>query len=87
VVREGTTNVLRHSAAAHCRIELANGGDLRVTVSDDGIGSTTLSGDGRSSGLDGLRRRLVATGGRLEVEPEAEGFRLTAVVPAGRGRR
>jgi two-component system sensor histidine kinase DesK len=86
VVREGTTNVLRHSAAAHCRIELADGGDLRVTVSDDGIGSPTVAGDGRSSGLDGLRRRLVATGGRLEVEPEVEGFRLTAVVPAGRGR-
>jgi two-component system sensor histidine kinase DesK len=87
VVREGTTNVLRHSAAAHCRIELADGGELRVTVSDDGIGAPTLTGDGRSSGLDGLRRRMVATGGLLEVEPEAEGFRLSAVVPgSSRGR-
>jgi two-component system sensor histidine kinase DesK len=81
VVREGTTNVLRHPAAAHCRIELVDGGELRLTVADDGIGAPTLAGDGRSAGLDGLRRRLVATGGRLEIDPDAEGFRLVAVVP------
>jgi two-component system sensor histidine kinase DesK len=86
VVREGTTNVLRHSAAAHCRIELADGGELRLTVTDDGIGAPTTLGDGRSTGLDGLRRRLVATGGRLEVDPDVEGFRLTAVVPPGPAR-
>jgi two-component system sensor histidine kinase DesK len=84
VVREGATNVLRHSAADHCRIELADGGELRLTVADDGIGAPTLVGDGRSAGLDGLRRRMLATGGRLEVDPDADGFRLVAVVPAAR---
>ncbi|HEY6932898.1 MAG TPA: sensor histidine kinase [Marmoricola sp.] len=81
VVREGTTNVLRHSGAAHCRIEVSNGaGRLRLTMSDDGVGGPVPAAD-RQGGLDGLRRRLVAVGGHLDVAPDAEGFRLTATVP------
>ncbi|MGH3444886.1 MAG: sensor histidine kinase [Nocardioidaceae bacterium] len=83
VVREGATNVLRHSGAAHCRIEIHDGaGALSLTVADDGIGSTPRRDD-REGGLDGLRRRVVAAGGRLDVDPDAEGFRLTARIPVG----
>ncbi|MGH3412199.1 MAG: sensor histidine kinase [Marmoricola sp.] len=81
-VREGTTNVLRHSGAAHCRIELADGtGELTLTVADDGTGGPATPQPGRQGGLDGLRRRLVAAGGRLEAHPDADGFRLVAVIP------
>lgn len=83
VVREGATNVLRHSGAAHCRIELSNGsGELRLTMSDDGVGGPAPA-DGRQGGLDGLRRRIVAAGGRLDVDRGADGFRLTASIPVG----
>ncbi len=81
VVREGVTNVLRHSGAGRCRVELSNGnGALRVSVSDDGVGGPPVTTD-RQGGLDGLRRRVLAAGGRLEVEPGADGFRLVASVP------
>jgi two-component system sensor histidine kinase DesK len=88
VVREGATNVLRHSGASHCRIELSNGsGRLLLTMSDDGVGGPAQGTGhevGRQGGLDGLRRRLVAAGGTLDVEPGADGFRLTATVPVDR---
>jgi two-component system sensor histidine kinase DesK len=81
VVREGATNVLRHSGAAHCRIELSNGsGELRLTMSDDGVGGPPPAG-ARQGGLDGLRHRLVAAGGRLDVDRTGDGFRLVATVP------
>lgn len=83
VVREGTTNVLRHSGASRCRFEVANGdGRLTLTVTDDGAGGPAVQ-QGRQGGLDGLRHRLVAAGGRLDVDPDAEGFRLTAQMPLG----
>lgn len=82
VVREGATNVLRHSGAAACRFELDRADSQAVlTVSDDGVGATSQA-PGRDGGLDGLRRRLVAAGGGLEVEDRPSGFRLTAKVPA-----
>jgi two-component system sensor histidine kinase DesK len=81
VVREGTTNVLRHSGASRCRIALSNGSDrLSLTMSDDGVGGPTQDSF-RDGGLDGLRRRLVAAGGSLEIEPGDHGFRLTATIP------
>ena len=81
VVREGATNVLRHSGAASCRFEITEDGDeFRLAVVDDGIGGPVASE--RSGGLDGLRQRLRAVDGRLDVRPGDEGFRLEARVPA-----
>ena len=81
VVREGVTNVLRHSGAGNCRVEVSNGnGELRLSVSDDGVGGPPLT-NGRHGGLDGLRQRVVAAGGQLDVGPGAEGFLLVASIP------
>ena len=81
VVREATTNVLRHSAARAVTVELAAAGPAaRLTVTDDGVGSTAPSG----AGLSGLAERVEALGGRLESGPAgARGFRLAAEVPLG----
>ncbi len=87
VVREGVTNVLRHSGAARCRLEVTDhGGQLVLTMADDGTGGSVPPGD-RTGGLEGLRRRLVAAGGRLDIEPNAGGFRLTARVPRSAAAR
>ena len=79
-VREGVTNVLRHSRAHHCEISLftSNGG-FTVAIVDDGVGGVASAG---GSGLHGLRERVGAAGGRVEAGPcERGGFRLQAYVP------
>ncbi|WP_055568461.1 sensor histidine kinase, partial [Streptomyces atriruber] len=86
VVRESATNVVRHSGAAHCDIEVTGTPDqTRLVITDDGRGTdSTASGDGLTgSGLKGLAERLAAAGGSLTSGPAPRsGFRVTAVLPA-----
>ena len=79
-VREGVTNVLRHSRAHHCEISLKAGdGGFSVAIVDDGVGGVANAG---GSGLHGLRERVGAAGGRLEAGPRQQGgFRLQAYIP------
>jgi two-component system sensor histidine kinase DesK len=85
VLREGATNVLRHSGASACVIELADrDGQLELTIADNGVGTPTPP-TVRLGGLAGLRDRLAAAGGELEVERQGDGFRLVATVPGGAG--
>lgn len=80
-LREGVTNVLRHSGASSCRIALSRtDGAVRLTIADDGVGHLGERADGLG-GLAGLRRRLRAAGGDLDVRPGDEGFTLIAWVP------
>jgi two-component system sensor histidine kinase DesK len=72
VVREGVTNVLRHSAASVCRITLGARG---VEIADDGVGPTESAAS--SSGLSGLRERVETAGGRMSVgRSDLGGFSL-----------
>ena len=84
-VREGVTNVIRHSRARRCDIRLAcEGGEVRAELSDDGRGSyPKREGDGvGGSGLSGLAERVAAGGGDFEAGPLPEGgFRLRASLP------
>ncbi|WBB69001.1 histidine kinase [Micromonospora sp. WMMD812] len=80
VLREAGTNVLRHSRAGWCRIEIVREGDLaRMTVTNDGAEERVP--DARSSGLRGLADRLGAAGGRLHVRRDEDVFTLEATVP------
>ncbi len=89
-VREGVTNVLRHSDATRARIRIITDGSSRaVEVVDDGRG---LAEDDRASddragvGLAGLRERAAGLGGRVEAGPLPDrGFRLLVAVPAEAG--
>ncbi|MEU8822597.1 sensor histidine kinase [Streptomyces sp. NPDC048636] len=82
-LREAVTNVVRHSGARRCAVRLEeSGGDLCLTVQDDGRGVTGPPG----TGLTGLEERLQLAGGRLETGPgEDGGFTLRACVPLSRG--
>ncbi|MGI5397985.1 sensor histidine kinase [Streptomyces sp. CA-135486] len=82
VVREATTNVLRHGDARRCTISVRTADDTVVlVVENDGV-AETASGDAPGSGLAGLRERLSAVGGTLEAGPCRGGrFLLTARVP------
>ncbi|KQM82581.1 sensor histidine kinase [Agromyces sp. Leaf222] len=93
VVREGATNVLRHSAARRCAVEVAvSAGLVRIVVADDGPShregtvATTAVDDG--SGLVGLRERVEAVGGAIAVSSDPSEFRLAADIPllGGAGR-
>ncbi|MEO7061970.1 MAG: histidine kinase [Lapillicoccus sp.] len=76
IVREGVTNVVRHSAARHCTVSL---GPDRVRIVDDGRGCVGVDG---GHGLVGLRERAAASGARLVVEsPTGGGFSLSVFVP------
>src|SRR5262249_19108893 len=76
VVREGITNVLRHSGASHCRGRI---GPSIVEVTDDrtGLPADPAIGPGRR----GLRERAGAVGGPPPVWGVPEGgFALTVRV-------
>jgi two-component system sensor histidine kinase DesK len=79
VVREATTNVLRHSGAGAVAVDLVTDGeDVVLTVADDGRGTGAPAG----AGLSGLAERVEAVGGRLDTGRHAgRGFVLTATVP------
>ncbi|NUK09802.1 sensor histidine kinase [Streptomyces lunaelactis] len=83
VVREATTNVLRHGDARRCTISLRTADDTVVlVVENDGAAEAAAGTPG--SGLAGLRERLSAVDGTLEAGPARGGrFRLTARVPLG----
>ena len=78
-LREAITNVIRHAEASRCRIELVNdAGEIRLNVSDDGQGGRFREG----AGLQGMRARLSAAGGRLRIGASAGGTEISAAVPA-----
>lgn len=82
VVREGATNVVRHSRARRCEITLSRAGDVvQLDILDNGIGATDTARSS-GSGLVGLHERLTAAGGSLHASSDpGGGFRLTAAVP------
>ncbi|MFD5462971.1 sensor histidine kinase [Kitasatospora sp. NPDC127059] len=83
VIREATTNVLRHSEAAHCLIRLRQrDGQAVLELENDGVPAVPLPSQGGGTGLRGLRERLAAHDGELSVPTAAPGtFRMLATVP------
>jgi two-component system, NarL family, sensor histidine kinase DesK len=80
VVREGVTNIVRHSHSQACRISF---GRDWIELGDSGNGSGSTAGKG--SGLAGLRDRLAAQGGTLHATTSLSGFTLRAEVPLHTG--
>ncbi|MBV8084866.1 MAG: sensor histidine kinase [Chloroflexi bacterium] len=78
-LREAVTNVIRHSGATRCEVALdSRQSPVRLTVKDDGRG---LGDHPEASGLRGMRERLGALGGDLEVTSSETGTTLAATVP------
>ncbi|MBS42186.1 MAG: two-component sensor histidine kinase [Nocardioides sp.] len=66
--REAVTNVVRHAHAGRCEVVLES---HAVVVVDDGVGPPEAAEEG--TGLAGLRERVAASGGRLELAAEPGG--------------
>ncbi len=86
VVREGLTNVVRHSHATTCSVRLGPG---TIEVLDDGVGASGAAASGaaahRGTGLSGLEERVEQAGGVLETGPVGpRGWRVCArLAPRG----
>jgi two-component system sensor histidine kinase DesK len=90
-VREGVTNVVRHSNGRHCAIDLRQADGIAVLeICDDGSGvpegaAGADAADGaprEGTGLRGLAERLAAARGGLEAGRRPDGgFRLAVTVP------
>ncbi|GII58078.1 two-component sensor histidine kinase [Planotetraspora thailandica] len=79
-VREGVTNVIRHSGARSCEIRLSEPPGAVLEIRDDGGAQAGPGGTG--NGLVGLRERVTAAGGTLEAGPrDAGGFLLRVTLP------
>jgi signal transduction histidine kinase len=82
VVSEALTNAAKHAQASVVLVELdTHDAVSRLTIRDDGIGGADLS---QGSGLLGLRDRIEALGGTLEVaSPAHNGTTLLIEIPLG----
>src|SRR5262249_21184906 len=88
VVREATTNIVRHSRARRAGFALTErDGSVRLEVDNDGVASGPADADPGEpvggSGLVGLRERVAAAGGQLTAASLDDGFRVIAAVPVG----
>ncbi|MFL1902943.1 sensor histidine kinase [Streptomyces tauricus] len=90
VLREGITNMLRHSRVGTCVVQLSREpGAVGLIVTNDGIPARPSGPAGSTrpgSGLTNLRERIEAVDGRLSVKiMDDKWFSLTAVVPLPAG--
>jgi two-component system sensor histidine kinase DesK len=85
VVREGVTNVIKHSGGHQCEIDVHHtDGEASVEIADDGAGAggSALDLPSGGHGLAGLTERIAAAGGTVQAGPRrGGGFRLAAVIP------
>lgn len=81
VIRETTTNVLRHGGGKWAQLSLKrNGESWRYEIVNDSAGDPA-SDDG--SGLEGVGRRAAEAGGTLDVRRGKQEFAVVVTVPAG----
>jgi signal transduction histidine kinase len=84
VAAEALTNAAKHSqaSAVHVAVAVADG-DVRLAISDDGVGGADEAG----SGLIGLKDRVGAAGGTMVVESlPGKGTHLAVALPLGAPR-
>lgn len=81
VIAESVTNAVKHAGSCTVGVDVGlEVAGLRVVVTDDGPGGAAISLGG---GLAGLRDRVRALGGTLDVHSAAAGTRVQAVLPFG----
>ncbi|WP_328340450.1 sensor histidine kinase [Micromonospora sp. NBC_00421] len=79
VLRETTTNILRHAQATQVQITLSESG---ITIVNDGATADTPP---QLRGLSALRQRVAGDGGQLNVEQHEGRFQTAATFPPARG--
>lgn len=81
VIRETTTNILRHGGGRRARLSLERvDAGWRYEISNDLAPGAALGLDG--AGLEGIERRVSEAGGHLDVRQEKEDFTIVVTLPA-----
>jgi signal transduction histidine kinase len=82
VISEALANVAKHAAASQAVVSICQlDGEVRIEVSDDGVGGATPTG---GTGLRGLADRLDAFSGRLRIDSSpGHGTHVSARLPCG----
>jgi signal transduction histidine kinase len=92
IVQEALTNVVKHAGPARAQVVVGyRDKEVTVEVTNDGRSTAALASDRRAGtghGLIGMRERVAAFGGDLEVGPGLDGgFRVAARLPLAAQRR
>ena len=98
VIRETTTNVLRHGGGAHATLRLDRAADQwRYVIENDTAdappatartpASPRVAPGREGTGLDGLARRAAEVGGALEIAQGGNVFTVTVTVPVDENPR
>jgi len=85
IIQEAITNVVRHAHAGHAVVTVDYGAEMvTVVVDDDGSGGAALGRMTEGTGIRGMRERVAALRGTLEVEASPlGGVRVAAELPTG----
>lgn len=86
IVQEALTNICRHAEATRARVTLSDrDGEVVATMTDNGKGITEKQiSDSDSIGLIGIRERVHAFGGKVEIHRLMEGgTRVQVTLPLG----
>jgi signal transduction histidine kinase len=87
IAKEALTNVLKHSGASEVNLQVKIlGRSFALTISDNGSGFdvSTTTADGQRNGLENMRRRAEAVGGKLVLSsapPNGSRVEFTVVFP------
>jgi two-component system, NarL family, sensor kinase len=87
ISQEGLSNVLRHSGSKMARIQLSNGDDIVMKISDEGKGLPTtadvFAGEVTVGvGIPGMNERIRQLGGSLTIDSGPNGTTVTARIPS-----
>jgi signal transduction histidine kinase len=79
LIQESMTNSVRHGRATQILVFFDyQGGNLRVNISDNGMGSQAIT---EGFGIQGMRERVAEVNGRIDFRESSQGFALTAWLP------
>ena len=74
VAQEAVTNIIKHARASHIDIRISNdGGQVMLTVEDDGRGFDPQSNATHRMGISNMQERMAAVHGHVEFDSEVGG--------------